>query len=65
MIKENKKNPYAGKKKRKPWNKPKNTFLTSEREILQVRITTKENGSMNMNMEKVGITTNIKMMTLI
>ena len=59
------KNPYAGKKRRKTWNKPKNGFPTSEREILQVRITTKVNGSMNMNMEKVGLTMNIKTMTLI
>ena len=59
------KNPYAGKKRRKTWNKPENGFPTSEREILQVRITTKVNGSMNMNMEKVGLTMNIKTMTLI
>ena len=46
-----------------------NRFQTSKRRSLlnltKVRITTKGNGSMNMNMEKGGITMNITMMTLI
>ena len=46
-----------------------NHFQTSGRgsllNLTKVRITTKRNGSMNMNMEKGDITMNITMMTLI
>ena len=46
-----------------------NHVQTSGREILlnmtKVRTTTKGNGSMSMNMEKGGITVNIRMMNLI
>ena len=46
-----------------------NRVQTSGREILlnmtKVGTTTKGNGSMSMNMEKGGITVNIRMMTLI
>ena len=46
-----------------------NRVQTSGRESLlnmtKVRTTTKGNGSMSMNMEKGGITVNIRMMTLI
>ena len=62
------KNPYAGKK-RKAWNKPTKWFPNKWKSKLtksdKVRITTKGNGSLNMNMEKNGITMNITMMTLI
>ena len=62
------KNPYTGKK-RKAWNKPTKLFQTSGRRSLlnftNVHIATKGNGSMNMNMEKDGISMNITMMTLI
>ena len=51
-------NTYAGKKT-KVWKKPTKPFLT------KVRITTKGNGSMNMNVEKGSIAMNITMMTLI
>ena len=54
---------------RKAWNKPKNRFQTGGRgsllNLTKVRITTKGNGSMNMNMEKGSITVNILMMTWI
>ena len=44
------------------WNKPTKPLL---RNLEIVRITTKENESMNMDMEKGGITMNITMKTLI
>ena len=62
------KNPYAGKK-RKAWNKPTNRFQINGRgsllNLTKIHIATKGNGSMNMNMEKGGITMNIKMMNLV
>ena len=55
-------------KKRKAWNKPAkpfpNKWKRSLLNLIKVRITTKGNGSMNMNMKKGGITMNITMMTL-
>ena len=60
------KNPYAGKK-RKAWNKLTTPFLNKWKRKLaksdKVCITTKGNGSMNMNMEKGGVTMNITTMT--
>ena len=50
------------------WNKPTKPFPNKWKgSLLNLTkgITTKGNGSMNMNMEKGGITMNITMMTLI
>ena len=62
------KNSYAGNK-RKAWNKSTNRFQTSGTgsllNLTKVRITTKRNRSMNMNIKKGGITIDITMMNLI
>ena len=62
------KNPCAGKK-RKAWNKPTKPFPNKWKSKLAKSdkglITTKGNGLINMNMEKGGITVNMRMMTLI
>ena len=51
--------------KRKAWNKLTTPFPNKwKRNLTKVRITTKGNGSVSMNMEKGGITMNIMMMTL-
>ena len=53
------KNPYAGKERKAVSGR--GNLLN----LIKARITTKGNGSMNMNMEKGGITMNITIMTVI